>query len=95
MRNITYTISLVQNQIPTLNQITDTNINMKLSYEQFYPLNYWKHHKVTHKFDMNSLKSIMHIKHNYLLSTGESYGFTAQHMQDCPISFIQLNHVHK
>ena len=32
---------------------------------------------------------------NYLLSTGESYGPTAQHMQDFPIFFIQLNYVHK
>ena len=29
------------------------------------------------------------------LGTGEIYGPTAQHMQDCPIFFIQLNHVHK
>ena len=33
----------------------------------------------------------MHI--HYLFTTGESYGPTAQHMQDCPI-FIQLNYVH-
>ena len=32
---------------------------------------------------------------HYLLGTGESYGLTTQHMQDCPIFFIQLNHVHK
>ena len=32
---------------------------------------------------------------NYLLSTGESYGLTVQHMQDSPIFFIQLNYVHK
>ena len=32
--------------------------------------------------------------YNYLLSTGESYGLTAQHMQDSPIFFIQLNYVH-
>ena len=31
---------------------------------------------------------------NYLLSSGESYGLTAQYMQDCPIIFIQLNYVH-
>ena len=30
----------------------------------------------------------------YLLSTGESYSPTAQHMQDSPIFFIQLNYVH-
>ena len=30
----------------------------------------------------------------YLLGTGESYGLTAQHTQDCPIFFIQLNYVH-
>ena len=29
----------------------------------------------------------------YSLGTWESYGLTAQHMQDCPI-FIQLNYVH-
>ena len=32
---------------------------------------------------------------NYLLSTGESYGPTAQHTQDSPIFFIQLNYVYK
>ena len=32
---------------------------------------------------------------NYLLGTGESYGPTAQHTQDSPIFFIQLNYVHK
>ena len=31
----------------------------------------------------------------YLLSVGESYGPTAQHLQDCPIFFIQLTYVHK
>ena len=31
----------------------------------------------------------------YLLSTQESYGPTAQHMQDSPIFFIQPNYVHK
>ena len=30
---------------------------------------------------------------NYLLGTGESYTLTAQHMQDSPIFFIQLNYV--
>ena len=32
---------------------------------------------------------------NYLLGTGESYGPTAQHTQDFPIFFIQLNYVYK
>ena len=32
---------------------------------------------------------------NYLLGARESYGPTAQHLQDCPIFFIQLNYVHK
>ena len=31
---------------------------------------------------------------HYLLGTGESYSPTAQHMQDSPIFFIQLNYVH-
>ena len=31
---------------------------------------------------------------NYLFGTGESYGPTAQHSQDCPIFLIQLNCVH-
>ena len=30
----------------------------------------------------------------YLLGIGKSYGLTAQHMQDYPIFFIQLNYVH-
>ena len=34
------------------------------------------------------------LKGDYLLSTRESYGLTAQHTQDCLI-FIQLNYVHK
>ena len=32
---------------------------------------------------------------NYVLGTGESYGPTAQHTQDSPIFFLQLNYVHK
>ena len=32
------------------------------------------------------------VKKNYLLGTGESYGQTAQHAQDSPIFFIQLNY---
>ena len=32
---------------------------------------------------------------NYSLSTGENYGLTVQHMQDCPIFFIQLSYVYK
>ena len=31
---------------------------------------------------------------SYSLGTGESYGPTVQHTQDCPIFFIQLNYVH-
>ena len=31
---------------------------------------------------------------NYLLGTGENYGPTAQHAQDCPIFIIQLYYVH-
>ena len=31
---------------------------------------------------------------NYSLHTEESYGPIAQHMQDCPIFFIQMNFVH-
>ena len=37
--------------------------------------------------------SLMKFLH-YSLGTGESYGPAAQHMQDCPIFFIQLNYVH-
>ena len=33
--------------------------------------------------------------HDYWLGTGESYGPTAQHTQDCLMFFIQLNHVYK
>ena len=36
----------------------------------------------------NKLSKILY----YLLGTGESYGPTAQHTQDSPIFFIQLNH---
>ena len=37
----------------------------------------------------------VHAYTDYLLGTGESYGPTAQHMQDFPIFFIQLNYVYK
>ena len=37
---------------------------------------------------------ILLVQHDYLLNTGKSYGPTAQHMQDSPIFFIQLNYVH-
>ena len=49
-------------------------------------------HKVSH-FLFVQFSHIVWI--HYLLSNGESYGPTAQHLQDCLIFFIQLNYVHK
>ena len=59
MRNITYTIILVQNQIPTLSQITDMNTNMKLSCEHFLSTELLENSKLKYKFVVNSLKILM------------------------------------
>ena len=53
MENVTGTIILAQNQILTLSQITDMNINMKLSYEQFLSTNLIEIHKDKVKFAVN------------------------------------------
>ena len=53
-------------------------------------------HSFEHKFIIcTKLKQPLIIGLYYLLGTRESYGPTAQHMQDSPIFFIQLNYVHK
>ena len=44
---------------------------------------------------MSTLIWMFHDLHIDLLDTGESYAPTAQQSQDCPIFFIQLNHVHR
>ena len=41
------------------------------------------------------LKVLLVNNKHYLLGTGETYGPTAQHSQDSPIFFIQLNYVDK
>ena len=53
--------------------------------------------------EISTIKDIKYLQVNgidsesyyYLLGSGESYGPTAQHWQDYPIFFIQLNYVHK
>ena len=43
-----------------------------------------------HNFKEFNIKAVA--AHRYLLGTGESYGPTAQHMQDSPMFFIQPNY---
>ena len=58
----------------------------------FYPQqSHIKSNPQGNNYKMASKNYIQHC----LVSPGETYGLTAQHMQDSPISFIQLNYVHK
>ena len=83
-------------------QITLENIILCIKCLYIFKKTHWTDHIKTHYVQMLVIIKKVLTKiyfctplklycTNYLLSTGESYSLTAQHMQDSPIFYIQLN----